>query len=163
MGPLRTFTKWQCRKVRASRTPLPHEGGQAASAGGALLPDPKLRRKAGIALITEPLSFEDGQPVQLEDGSMAYIHRTPKGGVTVLTTGEKEGRQNWPWSGDSVVHPGSWGRDMEPWAPHSPGLAGTPAFPGVDHRSSCFCPSEAEHGSPWPGPGSFGSSTATKS
>lgn len=55
----------------------------------------ELQRKARIALLTEALSFEDGQPVQLEDGSMAYIHRTPKGGVTVITTGRAEGRQNW--------------------------------------------------------------------
>ena len=126
--------------MRASQGTPATWGGQAASAEGALLPDPALQRKAGIALITEPLSFEDGQPVQLEDGSMAFIHRTPKGGVTVLMTGEKEGRQNWLWLGDSIVHPGSWGRDMELWAPHSPGLAGTPAFPGVDRTSSCFCP-----------------------
>lgn len=51
----------------------------------------ELQRKASIALLTEPLSFEDGQPVQLEDGSMAYIHRTPKGGVTVITTGGRKG------------------------------------------------------------------------
>ncbi|DAA16658.1 TPA: zinc finger protein 76 (expressed in testis)-like, partial [Bos taurus] len=33
-----------------------------------------------VTVQKEPLSFEDGQPVQLEDGSMAYIHRTPKEG-----------------------------------------------------------------------------------
>jgi hypothetical protein len=53
----------------------------------------KLQRKAGVAVITESLSFEDGQPVQLEDGSVAYIHRTPKGGVRVITNGG-EGRDS---------------------------------------------------------------------
>lgn len=90
--------------------------------------------------------------MQLEDGSMAYIHRTPKGGVTVITTGKKEGKQNWQRLGVGAVHPGSWGRDMELWSPHSPGSAGSPAFPGVDHRNSCFCPREAEHGGLQPGP-----------
>ncbi|XP_027976457.1 zinc finger protein 76 isoform X1 [Eumetopias jubatus] len=33
-----------------------------------------------VTVQKEPLSFEDGQPIQLEDGSMAYIHRTPKEG-----------------------------------------------------------------------------------
>nr|XP_008520951.1 PREDICTED: zinc finger protein 76 [Equus przewalskii] len=33
-----------------------------------------------VTVQKEPLSFEDGQPVQLEDGSMAYIHHTPKEG-----------------------------------------------------------------------------------
>lgn len=61
------------------------EGGPAAPAEGPL-PGTTLQRKAGIALVTEPLSFEDGQPVQLEDGSVAYIHRTPKGGVTASPT-----------------------------------------------------------------------------
>lgn len=27
----------------------------------------------------EAVAFEDGQPVVLEDGSMAFIHSTPKG------------------------------------------------------------------------------------
>lgn len=61
------------------------EGGPAAPTEEPL-PGTKLQRKAGTALVTEPLSFEDGQPVQLEDGSMAYIHRTPKGGVIVNPT-----------------------------------------------------------------------------
>ncbi|EDL96912.1 rCG60573 [Rattus norvegicus] len=33
-----------------------------------------------VTIQKESFSFEDGQPVQLEDGSMAYIHHTPKGG-----------------------------------------------------------------------------------
>lgn len=125
------------------RHPCLMEGGQAAPCKGPL-PSTKLQRKTGIALITEPLSFEDGQPVQLEDGSMAYIHHTPKGGVTVITTGKKEGRQNWERLGHGVAYPGSWGIDMGAVVPGSRGLAVSPTFPGADHRSSCFCPQEAE-------------------
>lgn len=66
-------------------------GSQAISTEGPL-PGTKLQRKADIALITESLSFEDGQPVQLEDGSMAYIHHAPKGGLLVIMTGRQEGR-----------------------------------------------------------------------
>lgn len=95
-----------------ARYPCLMEGGQAFPTEG-LLPGTKLQRKAGIALITEPLSFEDGQPVQLEDGSMAYIHRTPKGGVIVIITGRKEGRQN-----RQNVYPGSWGVDVEAVVPN---------------------------------------------
>lgn len=48
----------------------------------------------GVAPFTESFSFEDGQPVQLEDGSVAYIHRTPKGGPwSSRLVGKK--RQNW--------------------------------------------------------------------
>lgn len=36
--------------------------------------------------------------MQLEDGSMAYIHHTPKGGpAAVMAGGER--RQNWPGAG----------------------------------------------------------------
>lgn len=48
------------------------------------------KRTAGLALVSESFSFEDGQPVQLEDGSMAYIHHTPKGGPMVLVAGKRE-------------------------------------------------------------------------
>lgn len=50
--------------------------------------------------------------MQLEDGSMAYIHRTPKGGVIVITTGRKEGRQNRQRLEHRIVYPGSWGVDV---------------------------------------------------
>ncbi|XP_045399512.1 zinc finger protein 76 isoform X2 [Lemur catta] len=68
--------------VQKGEGTVPHPSGErslAAPTEGALY-DTELQRKAGIALITESLSFEDGQPVQLEDGSMAYIHHTPKEG-----------------------------------------------------------------------------------
>lgn len=34
---------------------------------------------------TESITFEDGQPVALEDGTMAFIHHTPKGSSQSLT------------------------------------------------------------------------------
>lgn len=89
-----------------ARHPCFMEGGQAFPTEGPL-PGTKLQRKAGIALITEPLSFEDGQPVQLEDGSMAYIHRTPKGGVIVIITGKKKGKKNRQRLGHRIVYPWS--------------------------------------------------------
>lgn len=53
----------------------------------------ELQRRTGLALLTESFSFEDGQPVQLEDGSMAYIHHTPKGGpMGVMAGGEGRDR-----------------------------------------------------------------------
>lgn len=33
----------------------------------------------------ESITFEDGQPVTLEDGTMAFIHHTPKGSSQSLT------------------------------------------------------------------------------
>lgn len=54
---------------------------------------------AGLALVTESFSFEDGQPVQLEDGSMAYIHHTPKGGPMVIVAG---GEEEADWQGLGV-------------------------------------------------------------
>lgn len=30
---------------------------------------------------SEPVSFEDGQPIVLEDGSMVYIQNAPKGKI----------------------------------------------------------------------------------
>lgn len=65
------------------------EGGLAAPSA---LHGHKLQRRTGIALPAESFSFEDGQPVQLEDGSMAYIHHTPKGGpVGIMAGGEGRG------------------------------------------------------------------------
>lgn len=57
----------------------------------------------GVAPFTESFSFEDGQPVQLEDGSMAYIHRTPKGGPwSSRLVGKKS--QNWQGPGSQHKH-----------------------------------------------------------
>lgn len=81
--------------------------GQAIPSEGPL-PDTKLHTKAGIALVTEPLSFEDGQPVQLEDGSMAYIHHAPKGGVSHRDWREGRGTGG-QRLGHGVAYPGSWG------------------------------------------------------
>lgn len=90
--------------MRASQD-TPASGGRPAVPTEGPLPDTELQRKAGLVLITEPLSFEDGQAVQLEDGSMAYIHRTPRGGVPVMITGGEEGRQSWQRLGlESCVH-----------------------------------------------------------
>lgn len=77
------------------------EGSLTAPTKGPLH-DTELQGKAGITLVTESLSFEDGQPVQLEDGSMAYIHRTPKGRVTIITTGERMGGQTGGWDGTQL-------------------------------------------------------------
>ena len=36
------------------------------------------------SVLSESVAFEDGQPVVLEDGSMAYVHNTAKGKVCSL-------------------------------------------------------------------------------
>lgn len=45
------------------------------------IPHPESSRKVcgSISFLLEAVAFEDGQPVVLEDGSMAFIHRTAKG------------------------------------------------------------------------------------
>lgn len=57
--------------------------------------------------------------MQLEDGSMAYIHRTPKGGATGIMTAGRKGDEL-AAGGRGVAYPGSWAIVMErgpelPW------------------------------------------------
>lgn len=146
------------RKVRASQDTLPHGEAEAAPLKEPCSLTPRLQKGRHCSHY-RTLSFEDGQPVQLEDGSMAFIHRTPKGGVTVLMTGEKEAEL-------AVVggcqHCAPWGRDGAVGPTHSPGLAGTPAFPQVDRtRAAASAPrSLSMESMAWAG--GSGSSTATK-
>ena len=91
--------------IQKGEAPDPPGGGSPKCPHGHKL------QRTGVALLAESCSFEDGQPVQLEDGSMAYIHHTPKGRPVGIMAAGTEGA-----GGDPANLENS--RAWLPWADH---------------------------------------------